>query len=88
MGTFRKHGEPPIHHPSRDSFARAIHGCQYNRQQLCQRKINDVRVWFDELTKGGRGHFTAEKARSNLHSAIAKLRMIIDPDGESLRLPG
>jgi hypothetical protein len=47
-----------------------------------------VRVWFDELAKGGRGHFTAEKARSNLHSAIAKLRMIIDPDGEMLRLPG
>src|SRR3954447_24031207 len=51
-------------------------------------KINDVRVWFDELAKGERGHFTAEKARSNLHSAIAKLRMIIDPDGERLRLPG
>jgi len=44
-------------------------------------KIHDVRTWFDEVGKGGRGKWTFEHARENLRTSIAKLDNVVREDG-------
>jgi len=52
-------------------------------------KIGDVRSWFDELGKLGRGRSSIELARENAQQSIGKLELLIAADGTRLcSLPG
>ena len=52
-------------------------------------KIGDVRSWFDELGKLGRGHWSIKHAQENTQQSISKLKQLIDTDGTRLRsVPG
>lgn len=48
-------------------------------------KIGEVRSWFDELGKLGRGRWPIEHARRNVQESISKLEQLIDADGTRLR---
>lgn len=51
------------------------------RDSYVSQKIQDVRGWFDEVGKGGRGKWTFEKAQDNLRTSIGKLENVLNTDG-------
>ena|ERR1019366_3092946 len=56
-----------------------------NRNGYALEKISDVRSWFDELGKLGRGHWSIEEAQANAQQYIYTLEQLIDTDGARLR---
>jgi hypothetical protein len=60
-----------------------------SRNGYALEKIGEVRSWFNELGKLGRGHWPIELAQGNAQQSISKLEQLIDIDGTRLHsMPG
>jgi hypothetical protein len=55
------------------------------RNSYVSEKIKDVRRWFDELGKGGRGKWEFAHAQEIVQPSIGKLEGLITDDGNGFR---